>query len=313
MSTTKILSLIVPCYNEEKNIQYAYSEIIRVCTTHQINYEIVFVDDGSKDNTILEIEQLQKTDKNITLIEFSRNFGKEMATSAGINECKGDGCIIVDADMQYPIDALPEFVAKWNAGADVVVGVRDKKKTKNIIEILGSYFFYKISAVITEVDIIPGALDFRLIDRKVINEFKRFQEKGRMTRVLVDWLGFKREYVSYKEIPRKYGVPAYSFNKRLALAINTFIATSLVPLKMAWWLGLIITTISGSLGVFVIVIKYILNDPFGWGITGSASVGLLNLFLTGIMLMGLGVIAVYIGTIHTEMLGRPMYIIRNKK
>jgi polyisoprenyl-phosphate glycosyltransferase len=311
--SAKILSLIVPCYNEEQNIQYAYSEIVRVCTQHNINYEILFVDDGSIDNTILEIEALQKKDKGITLIEFSRNFGKEMATSAGINECKGDGCIIVDADMQYPIDAIPEFVEKWHAGADVVVGIRDKKKTNNLIERLGSFMFYKISAVITEVDIIPGALDFRLMDRKVINEFKRFNERGRMTRVLVDWLGFKREYVSYKENSRKFGVPAYSFAKRLSLAINTFIATSLVPLKMAWWLGLMITSISGLVGVFVITVKYILNDPWDWNITGSASVGLFNLFLTGIILMGLGVIAVYIGTMHTEILDRPIYIIRRKK
>lgn len=305
------LSLILPCYNEEANISFAYCEIMNTLKSIDIEYELVFVDDGSIDNTILEIENLQKNDRNILLIEFARNFGKEMATSAGINNCTGDGAIIVDVDMQYPIEKLPEFIAKWRAGADVVVGIRDKKKTNNLIEIIGSKTFYKVCDIISEIEIKSGALDYRLIDRKVIDEFKRFTEHGRMTRALIDWLGFQRDYVSYQEKPRQFGEPAYSFVKRCKLAFNTFIGTSLVPLKIAGWLGLIISLISGILGVVVIVQKYILDDLWGWQITGSASVGILNIFLTGVMLMGMGLMAIYVGHIHCEILNRPMYVIRH--
>ncbi len=304
------LSLLLPCYNEEANISFAYSEIMKVIKKMKIDYELVFIDDGSKDNTVLEIEQLQKKDKNVILIEFARNFGKEMATSAGINNCTGDGAIIVDVDMQYPIEKLPEFVEKWQQGADVVIGIRDKKKTNNLIEILGSKAFYHVCGLISEIEIKSGALDYRLIDRIVMDEFKRFTEHGRMTRALIDWLGFKQDFVSYEEKPRQFGEPAYSFVKRVQLALNTFIGTSLVPLKLAGWLGLIISTISGILGVVVVVNKYLLDDAWGWQVTGSASVGILNTFLTGIILMGLGLIAIYICHIHTEILNRPMYIIR---
>jgi polyisoprenyl-phosphate glycosyltransferase len=311
-----LISIILPCYNEEKNIKYSYKCVMETLRNMEVRYELIYVDDGSSDATILEIQELQKHDNNVVLIEFARNFGKEIATSAGINNCIGDACIIVDVDMQYPIELLPDFVEKWQGGADVVVGVRKKKKTHNLVEILGSKAFYIISKFISEVDIMPGALDFRLIDRKVIAEFNKFNEQKRMTRAIIDWLGFKREYISYEDKFRLYGQPSYTFHKRVKLAFDTFIGTSLVPLKVAGWLGLTISTISGFLGLALLLEKYIFNDIWNWGVTGSASVGLLNLFLTGVLLMGLGMLAIYIGNIHTQVLGRPLYIIRktyNKK
>ncbi len=311
--SNKVISLIVPCYNEEKNVSSAHKQIkTYIDKIEGIDYEIVFIDDGSSDNTILEIEKAQSIDPNVRLVEFSRNFGKEIATTAGINECSGDCCIIFDCDMQYPIEKLNEFIQKWKAGNDVVVGIRDKKKTNNIFEILGSELFYKICQYISQVDIKKGALDYRLLDRKVINEFKRFTERGRMTRALIDWLGFKKEYVRYNEKPRLYGEASFSFFKRFKLAFETFIVTSLVPLRLAGLLGLFISGSSMLFGFWVVLNKYILETTWGLSITGSASVGIFNLFLTGLTLVSIGLIALYIEFIHTETLNRPLYVIRNK-
>jgi polyisoprenyl-phosphate glycosyltransferase len=312
MHKKPLISLIVPCYNEQESIELAVHEITKFWKKieHNYDYEIVCVDDGSRDKTSQIIEKLSVKNPNVKLVQFSRNFGKEIATTAGIAYCSGDACIMYDADMQYPIEKIPDFLAKWKLGADVVVGIRDKKKTSNIIEKVGSFAFYKLVNMIAEIQIRSGALDFRLMDRSVINEFNKFTERGRMTRALIDWLGFKRDYVFYTEGPRVAGEASYDFSKRLALAFNTFISTSLLPLKLAGYLGVIITIISGLVGLFTAVNKFVFNDPLGLGITGSTQVGILSVFLTGINLISLGLIALYIANIHTEVANRPLYVVK---
>ncbi len=309
----KTLSVIIPCYNEEDNISHFYDAFLQAWSDprlSKLDFELVFVDDGSKDGTVEELQKLIDRDSKVRLIEFSRNFGKEVALSAGVENCIGDAAIFVDADLQYPIDRIPDFVEKWLLGADVVVGIRDKKKTNNLIEKLGSNMFYRIINSISDTEIMPGALDFRLIDRVVIDEYNRFSERGRMTRALIDWLGFKRDYIKYEELPRLHGEPAYSFSKRVKLALSTFISQSLLPLKLAGYLGFLIFVISGLLGLFVIVQSYILRDPLGLRISGSASLGILNSFMVSIILMCLGLIALYIANIHTEVANRPLYVVR---
>jgi polyisoprenyl-phosphate glycosyltransferase len=309
----KVVSFIVPCYNEELNIDAAYSHIRGFWESNIVDFdfEIVFVDDGSRDRTVQKIAVLAQSDPRVKLIQFSRNFGKEVATTAGIGYCTGDACIMYDADLQYPIEKLPEFIAKWQAGAEVVVGIRDKKKTNNFVEILGSFLFYKTANLMAEIQIQAGALDFRLIDRVVIEEFNKFTERGRMTRALIDWLGFERDYVSYVENERFAGEASYSFNKRVKLALSTFLSTSLFPLKFAGYLGVIIILITGPLGVVMSVNKYLLGDIFGWNTTGAAQVGVLTAFLIGINLVCMGLTALYIANIHTEVANRPLYIVKN--
>jgi polyisoprenyl-phosphate glycosyltransferase len=312
MQKKPLISLIVPCFNEQESIEMAVHEIATFWKkiAHEYDYEIVCVDDGSRDKTSHLIEKISAKNQHVKLIQFSRNFGKEIATTAGIAYCSGDACIMFDADLQYPIDKIPDFLEKWKQGADVVVGIRDKKKTSNIIEKLGSFVFYKLVNMIAEIQIRSGALDFRLMDRSVINEFNKFTERGRMTRALIDWLGFKRDYVFYTENPRVAGVASYDFSKRLSLAFNTFISTSLLPLKLAGYLGVFITLISGPIGLFLATNTFLFNDIFGLSTTGSTQVGILSVFLTGINLMSLGLIALYIANIHTEVANRPLYVVK---
>ena len=310
----KSICIIVPAYNEEKNIQPAYAELKKVLTPLSDRYifEILFVNDGSKDKTIFEIEKLAESDKMVKYIDFSRNFGKELATTAGINNCTADACLMLDADLQHPIELIPEFIARWEKGKDVVIGVRRVNKSDGIIKKIGSKFFYQIINRITEVYIVPNATDFRLIDKAVITEFNRFTEKNRMTRALIDWLGFRRDYIHFDAKERLHGTASYDFWKLLRLALNSFVSLSLFPLKLAGYLGIFITLFSGISGFYILLGKYVFRTHFASTFSDAENLAILILFLVGIILMSIGLLALYIANIHGEVIDRPMYIIRRK-
>ena len=277
------------------------------------NYEIIFVDDGSSDNSVDEIKKLADTDENVFYFEFSRNFGKEIATSAGINNAKGDAVIMLDADLQHPPKLIPEFLKKWESGAEIVVGIRNKNKGEGLIKKFGSFLFYKIINLISATKIIPRSTDYRLLDKVVIREFNRFTERSRMTRGLIDWLGFRRDYIYFNAEQRINGNAGYSVFKLIKLALSGFISLSLFPLKFAGYLGIAIVLFSGPLGVFIFIEKYILNDPWGFSFSGPAILAVIILFLIGIVLACLGLIALYIGNIQNEVMNRPLYVLRSKK
>lgn len=310
MTNDKLISIIIPVYNEEKNIPSLLNGLKKNLKESDYNFEIIFVDDGSKDDSAKKINMLIKDRLNTNLIQFSRNFGKEIAVTAGINHCLGDACIMIDADLQHPPSLIPEFIKKWEGGAEVVVGVRNENNEKNLAKKLGSSLFYKIMGKISETDITPNATDFRLLDRTVIDAFNRFSERNRMTRALIDWLGFQRDYVYFSADKRMSGKAGYSFFKLLKLALSGFVSHSLFPLKLAGYLGIAITFFSGTLGLFIFIEKYILSDPLNMRFSGPAILAVIILFLVGIILICLGLIALYIANIHGEVVGRPMYVIR---
>jgi dolichol-phosphate mannosyltransferase len=313
----KLISIIIPVYNEEENIPLVYDELKKVCQSETLanryNFEFIFVNDGSNDNSGEFLVKLSSDDDRVKLIEFSRNFGKEIATTAGINNCHGNAAIIVDADLQHPIELIPEFLQKWEDGAEVVVGVRKGNAGEGVIKKIGSYLFYKTINQIAETKITPNATDYRLIDKKVIAEFNRFTERNRITRGLIDWLGFKTDFIHFQARPRKAGNASYSYLKLTKLALSSFVSHSFFPLRLAGYLGVIITFFSGLLGLFIFVEKYILNDPWAFHFSWPAILAVINLFLIGIVLSCLGLIALYIANIHNEVTNRPMYVIRRRK
>jgi dolichol-phosphate mannosyltransferase len=311
----KSILIIIPAYNEEKNIVPVYAEAKKAIETLSAKYEfkILFVNDGSRDNTILEIEKLAAADLTVKYIDFSRNFGKELATTAGINSCTEDACIMLDADMQHPPELIPEFIAKWEAGREVVIGIRRADKSDNLIKKLGSKLFYQIINRISDVYIVPNATDFRLIDRVVVEEFNRFTEKNRMTRALIDWLGFKRGYIDFDANKRLHGTASYSIWKLFKLALKSFISLSLVPLKLAGYLGIFITLISGVSGFYILLGKYVFRTPFASTFSDAENLAILILFLVGIILISIGLIALYVANIHSEVSNRPMYVVRKKE
>lgn len=308
----KLITIVIPAHNEEKNISEIYREIVGIFKEKLPNYsrEIIFVDDGSTDKTLDEIKKLTKTDVSVKYIEFSRNFGKEAATTAGIHIAHSEAVIIIDCDLQHPPEYIPEFVEKWENGAEMVVGIRQKDEHDGLVKAAGSKMFYKIMHAIGETPIAPHSTDFRLIDRKVIKEFNKLTEHNRMTRGLFAWLGFKRDFVYFIPRKRMNNKPSYNKIKLTRLALSSFVGHSFFPLKLAGYLGMFIVFISLIFGIFMIVDK-IFNDPWGMHFSGPAMLAVLLLFLIGIVLSCLGLIALYIGAIKSEVTNRPLYVIRD--
>ncbi|HTW96951.1 MAG TPA: glycosyltransferase family 2 protein, partial [Candidatus Methylomirabilis sp.] len=295
MNEKKLISLLVPVYNEEKNIKLFYQTLAAVLArVIDFDWEIIFVNDGSTDQSAEIIERLIGADQRIKYLEFSRNFGKELATTAGLNNANGAAAIMIDADLQHPVELIPELIAKWQNGAEVVIGVRNTNRGAGLIKKIGSNLFYKIINRIADIKITPQATDFRLLDRAVIDEFNRFTENNRMTRALIDWLGFKREYVYFDANERADGRAKYGFWKLCKLAVSSFISLSLLPLKLAGYLGVAIVFFSGLLGLYVLLGKYFFHLAFASSFSGTAQLGILIIFLVGIILMSLGLIALYI-------------------
>lgn len=312
-STRQLISIIVPVYNEAPNIPILHHEIVKHVSNLPYNFEFIFVDDGSRDDSCVAVEKLvKKNRRSIKLIELSRNFGKEAAVSAGLHAAKGDAAIILDADLQHPPSLIGKFISKWKNGAEVVVGIKRYSKSEGRLKRLTSDWFYKILKPIANTEITPHAADYRLLDRPVIDAFSELTERNRITRGLIDWLGFRRDYVQFEAPPRRHGQRSYSFRKLITLAMHAITSYSLVPLRFAGYLGLFILVIDGPIALFLYIERYIMNDPLGWNITGTAMLALLVVFLIGIVLACLGLIALYIAHIHAEVINRPLYVVRRK-
>ncbi|HWQ60583.1 MAG TPA: glycosyltransferase family 2 protein [Candidatus Fimivivens sp.] len=312
----KLISIIIPAHNEEKNIGPLYeklSEVFRMFEPKTYVFETIFVNDGSTDGTAAEVRSLEARDHSVRLIDFSRNFGKEAATSAGMHHCEGEACIMIDADMQHPAELIPDFIRKWEEGCEVVVGVRNRCKSDSFVKKAGSKLFYAIINRITDVEVVPNATDFRLLDRSVIDEFNRFTESKRMTRSLVDWLGFTRGFVYFDANERQHGTASYGFWKLFALALNSFVSLSLLPLQLAGILGITITLVSGSAGLYILLGKYVYHTPFASTFSDAENLAILIVFLVGMILMSIGLIALYIAKIHGEVINRPLYVIRKRQ
>jgi polyisoprenyl-phosphate glycosyltransferase len=273
-------------------------------------FEFIFVDDGSKDDSAKVVRRLAGRDRRMRLLEFARNFGKEAAVSAGLHSCRGDAAVIMDADLQHPPALLPAFLSKWREGSEVVVGVRTYDKGETFIKRFCSGLYYKIMRRIAHTTITPHATDYRLLDRTVIDAFNRLSERNRMTRGLIDWLGFRRSYVKFKTRLRQHGEVSYGFGKLCILAVNSLTAYSLLPLRLAGYLGMFILSLSAPMGLFIVIEKYMLHDPWGLRFSGPATLAVILLFLVGVMLACLGLVAMYIAHIHAEVLARPLYVVR---
>jgi len=307
-----LVSLIIPVFNESGNLDWQYKEIIKTASRLPINYEIIYVDDGSTDSSLAKIKALAATDPHVFFIRFSRNFGKEAATSAGLQHCKGDAALLLDADGQHPIGLLEKFLAKWHEGYQVVIGVRSSNTKEGIVKRYGSKLFYKLLKQTSSGETIPRSTDFRLLDRQVIQEFNKLTERNRITRGLVDWLGFKRTTIEFKSPARHSGKASYGFGKLVKLALHSFVSQSTRPLQLGGILGSITVTLSAITAVFIVVEKYMFGDPWHLDITGTALLALFVSFLVGLVLICQWLLAIYIESIHHEAQNRPLYIVEEE-
>ena len=307
----RLVSIVTPVHNEAQNILPFYSELLRVLQPLPNPFELIFVDDGSTDDSVKHIKSLARvSDVKLRLIQLSRNFGKEVSLTAGIEAATGDAVLLIDSDMQHPIDKIPEFIRAWNDGNEVVIGVRTRSVSETRLKRYGSKTYYRIMNRIGETRQIPHSTDFRLLDRIVVDAFSRFTERQRITRGLIDWLGFKRAVIYFQANERRHGTPSYDTFKLIQLAIDSFTSHSLLPLRFAGYLGAVITILSGFLGVFTFIEVYLLPDPLALNPSGTALLAILLLFLVGIILSCLGIIATYIARINGEVANRPLYVVR---
>jgi dolichol-phosphate mannosyltransferase len=273
------------------------------------------VNDGSTDKTLKILTALVDKHKNLKLISLSRNFGKEMALTAGIRHASGDAIITIDADGQQPPELIPEFVKKWKAGAEVVTGVRTKYQKHGLVARAGSKLFYKLLHALCVKQVVPGSTDFRLISKNVQEAFSAFTERNRITRGLIDWMGFKQDFVYYKYQNRIAGKPSFNLRKLVKLAVDSFVSLSTTPLVIFGWIGGFITVASGLIGLFIIIQQGVLGDPLGLKWSSATALGIFISFLVGLVLISQAITAIYISHIHAETKNRPPYIIdkRNSK
>ena len=308
------ISFVIPVYNEEKGLLKFYNELfLPEIKKLNIDYEVVFVNDGSTDKSLELLQDLAKQSKTIRVLSFSRNFGKEMALTAGLRETVGDAVLTMDADGQQPPSLVWEFIKKWHNGAEIVTGVRGKFEKHGFVAKVGSKLFYWLLRRLGAKDTLPGSTDFRLLDRTVVDEYNTLTEHGRITRGLIDWMGYRREHIHYVYGNRLAGKPGYNFKKLLGLAIDSFVSMSVTPLVIFGWFGMIITLLSGAVGLFVIIQQFIMRDPLGMNFTGPTLLAIFITFLVGLLMISQAITALYISHIHAETQGRPLYIIDRKQ
>jgi glycosyltransferase involved in cell wall biosynthesis len=304
-----LLSVVVPLYDEAAGLKGFHDDLLKTVKGLTDDYEIIYVDDGSSDNTAELIGRFHSADSRVKLIKLSRNFGKENALTAGIAAATGQATLMIDGDGQHPVEAIPEFVAKWRDGAKVVVGVHLGHGAAGRVKRTGSKQFYRLFNRLTSQQLIPGSSDFRLIDREVSRAFLELKEGNRMTRGLIDWLGFRRELVYFEPKPRTSGEAGYGHSDLMRLAANSFVSMSPKPLYFFGYLGVLITGMSLLAGTAIIIEQLVLNDPWSWNFTGTAMLGILIIFLVGLVLLSQGILSLYISHIHSQSKGRPLYVI----
>ncbi|MDR2938775.1 MAG: glycosyltransferase family 2 protein [Clostridiales bacterium] len=301
----KLFSIIVPVYNEEAVINESYARLTNVISSLNKPYELIFVNDGSKDKTAEIIGGIQKEDGNVTLVNFSRNFGHQAAITAGMDYARGDAMIIIDADLQDPPEVILDMIKLWGQGYDVVYGKRDKREGETFFKLLTAKIYYRLLSSLTDIEIPVDTGDFRLISRKVCDAMKNLPEKNRYVRGLVSWVGFKQVSLTYVREERFAGETKYPLRKMLKLAVDGVTSFSYKPLRLATMIGFSFSVFSFLYLLYVLYLKVFTTNT----ISGWASIIVILLFSQGIVLMILGLIGEYIGRIYEEAKNRPNYIV----
>ncbi|QOP43173.1 glycosyltransferase family 2 protein [Sulfurimonas sediminis] len=307
-NSNPFLSIVVPCYNEEDVIDIFLNKIFSVLAYIDEDFEIVFVNDGSRDSTLSVLKEKSKEYGNVRVINLSRNFGKEAALTAGLDASKGEVVVPIDVDLQDPPELILDFIKKYKEGYDVVVGKRVDRTTDSTAKRISAEFFYKIHNKISDIEIPHNVGDYRLMSRRVVNELKKLPESQRFMKGLFAWLGFKTAVVEYKRDARIAGDSSFNGWKLWNFALDGITSFSTAPLRVWLYIGLGLAFISFVYGSWIIL-KTLL---FGADTPGYASMITVVLFLGGIQLMGIGILGEYIGRIYVESKNRPIYIVEDE-
>lgn len=304
----KHVSIVVPVFNEQENIEFFYQEVCRHMTTLPYSFEVVFVDDGSSDATPAILYRLSQQDNRLRALIMARNYGHQVALTCGLDHADGDVVITMDGDMQHPPEMLPLLLAKWEEGFEVVQTIRESTEGISWFKTLTSNIFYKLMNAMSKVHIQEGGSDFRLLDKKVVESFRLFKERARFIRGMIGAIGYRQVQVKFVAPKRFAGTSKFSLKKMLHFALDGITAYSKLPLRFAFYVGLLFGLISFAVTMHVVYIKLFTEEAVpGWA-TISASI----LLLGGFQLLGLGIIGEYVGRIFEEVKQRPLYLVRQE-
>ena len=306
--TLKNISIVVPFHNEVLGVEYFIERLGMTCQSlaTKYNFEIICIDDGSSDSTLESLIKAKKLNQNISIIEYSRNFGKEAALTAGLNYAKGDALIPMDGDLQHPPELLPLLLQKWEEGFEVVLARRVNRHTDTFLKKNVTRLFYKINQKISQIHIPADVGDFRLMDRRVVEAVKQLRENNRFMKGIFAWVGFHSVTVSFEVEARKSGVSSFNAWKLWNLALDGITSFSTVPLRVWTYLGGLVSLFAFFYAVYI----FIRTLVYGIDTPGYASLMVAILFLGGIQLIGIGVLGEYLGRVYSEVKARPAYIIR---
>lgn len=303
----KKISVLIPCYNEEKTLPLLYPELVKLMEgLPDYEWEIMFVNDGSADNTLHILQQLRQQDKRVNYVDLSRNFGKEVAMLAGFDYVTGDCMVIVDADLQDPPALIPEMIKYWEEGYEDVYARRRSRGKESWLRKRLSIQFYKLLQRTSRFDVLQNVGDFRLLDRRCINALKRMRESERYTKGMFCWIGFNKKEVVFDRGDRAAGSSSWGYKQLFSLAIDGITSFTSMPLRISTIVGFIVSMLAFIYMIYVFVKALIWGDP----VQGYPSMVILILFLGGIQLLSLGIIGEYIGRIYNETKNRPDYIVR---
>ena len=307
MSATEELSVVIPIFNEESNILNLYDRLKKVLESITPNYELIFVNDGSKDKSITLIKELAQKDSTVKFIDFSRNFGHQIAVTAGLDRAEGKAVVIIDADLQDPPELIADMYLKMKEGYEVVYAKRRKRNGETLMKKVTAKLFYRILGNLTSISIPVDTGDFRIMDRKVVDILKQMPEQHKFLRGQISWIGFNQTYVEYDREERFGGQTGYTYKKMFNFALDGITSFSNAPLKFATLSGFIVSGIAFVIMLYALYSRFIIKDY----VPGWTSMMLSIMFIGGIQLISIGIIGEYISRISVNIRNRPLYIVRD--
>jgi len=303
-----LISIVVPAYNEAENIPIFHERVTGVLEKMDVTYEIVFINDGSRDDTLDRMRALADSDPRVRVVDLSRNFGKEIAMTAGIDAASGQAVIPIDVDLQDPPELIPELLAKWREGYDVVYATRQEREGETWFKRATAGLFYRLMEKITAIRIPRDTGDFRLMSRPVVDALQEIPERHRFMKGLFSWVGFRQVGVTYRRQPRHAGETKWDYWKLWNFAIEGITSFSHLPLQIVTYFGFLVSVVAFFYAIFIIIRTLLV----GGDVPGYPSLVTIILFIGGVQLIALGILGEYIGRIHDEVKSRPLYIVRGK-
>lgn len=298
-------SVVVPCYNTGANLEALHARLTAVLGAVADQYDLIFVDDGSRDGTAAGLKRLAAADPHVRFVALSRNFGQEAALTAGLDRAEGDCVVLIDDDLQDPPEVIPDLIAQWQSGCEEVHAVRTRRRGSGVFNRAAAFLFYRLLNALSDTPVPKDTGNFRLLDRKVVLAFRQCREQGRFARALIPWLGFRQGTVAYERAPRHAGRGHYSLTRLLRLALDAVCGFSVKPLRLASLLGLGVTLVSFVVALIVVIQKLFFNlTAPGYALTTA---GLF--FLGGVQMLLLGIIGEYLGRVYQQVQDRPLYLV----